>query len=302
MGYFININLGHGYLFSKKNDNYVLLDLKHRDEVLESSFKIEDSITVSGMRRSKAWAEDQVVYFVMKFSRPFSSTKIWNQDVIDLISKQQEHQSKNLKAAFIFKNLPGNDLYVQVAISPVSVEGAKRNLEKEASGKAFAQLRKTATDKWNKELSKIEVIDNNVQNKTIFYTSLYHIAIVPNINMDVDGQYRGRDGKIHHAEGFDYYSVFSLWDTYRAAHPLYSIIDRKRTLDYIKTFLTQYQQGGLLPVWELSSNETNCMIGYHSIPVIVDAYMKGHPDMTRCVSHRSVAFVVFLSTGWMTFM
>ncbi len=108
-----------------------------------------------------------------------------------------------------------------------------------------------------------------------FYTALYHTSIVPNINQDVDGQYRGRDNKIHTATGFTNYSVFSLWDTYRGAHPLYTIIDKKRTLDYIKTFLTQYQQGGRLPVWELSSNETDCMIGYHSVPVMVDAYMKG---------------------------
>ena len=112
----------------------------------------------------------------------------------------------------------------------------------------------------------------------IFYTALYHTAIVPNINMDVDGQYRGRDNHIHTADGFTYYSVFSLWDTYRGAHPLYTIIDRVRTLDYIKTFLAQYQQGGRLPVWELASCETDCMIGYHSIPVIVDAYTKGIKD------------------------
>ncbi len=268
----------HRYRFLKQKDSYVMLDLKHRDEVLESYFKIEDSITITGMRRSKAWAEDQVVYFVMKFSKPFTNIKIWQNDIEDLVSKKDEYNGKSLKAAFLFNDLPNNELSVQVAISPVSVEGAKKNLATEASGKSFVQLKNEATKKWNKELSKIEISDKDIDRKTIFYTALYHTAIVPNINMDVDGRYRGRDGKIHHADGFDYYSVFSLWDTYRAAHPLYAIIDRKRTLDYIKTFLAQYQQVGLLPVWELSSNETNCMIGYHSIPVIVDAYMKGIRD------------------------
>lgn len=110
---------------------------------------------------------------------------------------------------------------------------------------------------------------------TVFYTALYHTAIVPNINMDVDSSYRGRDLQIHKAKDFVYYSVFSLWDTYRAAHPLYSMIDKKRTLDYVKTFLAQYQQGGRLPVWELASCETDCMIGYHSVPVILDAFQKG---------------------------
>jgi putative alpha-1,2-mannosidase len=118
------------------------------------------------------------------------------------------------------------------------------------------------------------VTDTDEDKLKIFYTALYHTAIVPNINMDVDGQYRGRDNQLHKADGFTYYSVFSLWDTYRGAHPLYTIIDRKRTLDYIKTFLAQYKEGGRLPVWELASCETDCMIGYHSVPVIFDAYEK----------------------------
>lgn len=120
----------HHYRFVKKNDNYVLLDLKHRDEVLESSFTIEDSVTVSGMRRSKAWAEDQVVYFVMKFSKPFTDTKIWHNDVVDIITKQKQQNGKNLKVAFLFNDLPTNELFVQVALSSVSVEGAKKIWQK----------------------------------------------------------------------------------------------------------------------------------------------------------------------------
>ena len=156
----------------------------------------------------------------------------------------------------------------------MSVEGAKRNLEKEMPSWDFAQVKAEATKKWEENLSKI-VVEGDEAKKKLFYTALYHTAIVPNIAMDVDGQYRGMDNNIHTAKGFNYYSVFSLWDTYRATHPLYTIIDKERNEDYIKTFLTQYQQGGRLPVWELASNETECMIGYHSVPVIVDAYMKG---------------------------
>ena len=163
----------------------------------------------------------------------------------------------------------------KVAISAVSEDGAMRNLQAELPGWDFEQVKKKATETWNTELGKIEVESSNAAQLRTFYTALYHTAIVPNINQDVDGQYRGRDNKIHTANGFVNYSVFSLWDTYRAAHPLYTIIDKKRTLDYINTFLVQYQQGGRLPVWELSSCETDCMIGYHSVPVIVDAYMKG---------------------------
>ncbi|MBP6155224.1 MAG: GH92 family glycosyl hydrolase, partial [Chitinophagales bacterium] len=128
---------------------------------------------------------------------------------------------------------------------------------------------------WNKELSKIEVTSNDEDKLAIFYTALYHTMMQPNIAQDLDGKYRGRDNKIHTAEGFDYYTVFSLWDTFRGAHPLYTLIDKKRTSDYINTFIKQYEQGGRLPVWELASNETDCMIGYHSVSVIADAMAKG---------------------------
>lgn len=267
----------HHYQFSGEGDNSVILDLKHRDEVLESSLQIEDSVTVSGMRRSRSWAQNQYVYFVMKFSKPVKNFGVWNNENAEKASYGNTFNSKNLKAFFSFDLATTKDLYVKVALSPVSTEGARGNMQAEMPGWDFEGTRESAEAAWNKELSKIEVKgDENKQ--TIFYTALYHTAVVPNINMDVDGSYRGRDNKIHRADGFDYYSVFSLWDTYRGAHPLYTIIDRKRSLDYIKTFLAQYKDGGRLPVWELASNETECMIGYHSIPVIVDAYMKGIKD------------------------
>lgn len=264
----------HHYTFSNANDNSVILDLKHRDEVLESSLKIEDSVTVSGMRRSKSWAQNQYIFFVMKFSKPIKNFGIWNDE--KLVNKfiGDSLSSKNIKAFFQFDLLADKNIYVKVALSPTSVDGAKKNLAAELQGWDFKNATVDAEKKWNKELSKIEVTGDE-EKKKIFYTALYHTAVVPCVNMDVDGMYRGRDNNIHKAKGFSYYSVFSLWDTYRGANPLYTIIDRARTLDYLKTFLTQYKEGGRLPVWELASNETECMIGYHSIPVIVDAYMKG---------------------------
>ena len=266
----------HHYSFSSAQQNNIILDLKHRDEVIESYMTIEDSVTVTGLRRSKAWANDQYVFFVIKFSKPISKSGVWQDTVLS--ENQSSASSKNIKAFFQFNLAGTKDIYVKVAISPVSVEGAKKNLEAEIPGWNFAEIKKQAAQKWDVELGKIDVKSDNIDKLKIFYTALYHTAIVPNINMDVDGQYRGRDNNIHKAEGFTYYSVFSLWDTYRGAHPLYTIIDRARTLDYIKTFLLQYQQGGRLPVWELASCETDCMIGYHSIPVIVDAYAKGIKD------------------------
>ena len=263
----------HKYHFNNSKDKFVILDLKHRDEVLSSSIKIEDDYTVSGLRRSKAWANDQYVFFVIKFSSPIFISELTDNEIV--INKNEINDSKNIKACFKFDQIKKNDLLVKVAISSVSVEGAKKNLEVEADNLTFDQILKKSKLKWNQELSRIEVKSKDKKKLTVFYTALYHTAIVPNINMDVDSNYRGRDQQIQKANDFVYYSVFSLWDTYRAAHPLYSIIDKKRTLDYIKTFLAQYQQGGRLPVWELSSCETDCMIGYHSVPVIVDAFQKG---------------------------
>ena len=268
----------HQYIYTRANDNYILLDLKHRDEVLEASLTLEDSVTLSGFRRSKSWAQDQQTFFVIKFSKPIVKMGVWQNDQPIQISKGETITGKNIKACFYFNTDDSKTVETKVALSPVSVTGAKKNLAAELPGWDFTATKSLATTIWNKELARIDVQDTDEEKKTVFYTSLYHTAIVPTINMDADHQYRGMDNKIHTADGFDYYSVFSLWDTYRAAHPLYTIIDQKRTLDYIKTFLAMYQQGGRLPVWELLGNETDCMIGYHSVSVITDAYMKGIRD------------------------
>ena len=265
----------HRYTFPSTKDAEIILDLKHRDQVLENEIKIEDSVTISGLRRSKAWANDQYVYFVIKFSKPFKNYGIYQDDVENKGISSFRSTKENIKAYFEFATTSNEAILVKVSISGVSIDGAKRNLAAELPGWNFEKIKTDAQIKWNAELSKIDVTSNNKKQLRTFYTALYHTMVVPNINMDVDNQYRGRDNKIHSAKDFTNYSVFSLWDTYRGAHPLYTIIDQKRTIDYIKSFLAQYQEGGRLPVWELSSCETDCMIGYHSVPVIVDAYMKG---------------------------
>ncbi len=262
----------HKYQFTNDKHASIILDLKHRDEVLLSSIKIINDHTVVGLRRSKAWAQNQFVFFAIEFSVPFIKKGIWENDAIVDNTISQIDSSKNLKAFFTFNT---KMVMAKVAISGVSIDGALKNLETELPNWDFEKIKKNASDIWEKELHKIEVESNNVQQLRTFYTALYHTMIVPNINMDVDKKYRGRDNQIHTATNFTNYSVFSLWDTYRAAHPLYTIIDKQRTLDYIKTFLAQYKYGGRLPVWELGSCETDCMIGYHSVPVIVDAFMKG---------------------------
>ena len=256
----------HRYTFLEKGKTSVVLDLSHRDKLLQGIIRQVNSTTFEGLRRSEAWAKDQHVYYRIEFSKPVTSVQI------------EKNSGNDEKALFEFQLDKNEKLLVKVALSSVSEEGANKNMDAELPHWNFEKVKKEAHDAWQKELTKIEVSGGTEKQMKIFYTALYHTMIQPNIYNDVDGRYRGRDMKIHMAEGFNYYTVFSLWDTFRAWHPLMTIIDKKRTLDYIKTFLAQYEQGGLLPVWELASNETECMIGYHSVSVIADAAVKGITD------------------------
>ncbi|MCX6285781.1 MAG: GH92 family glycosyl hydrolase [Bacteroidetes bacterium] len=266
----------HRYNFKDPAGAGLVLDLKHRDLVLDSRLKINGTDEIEGMRTSQAWALKQNLFFVIKFSKPITEYRI--QSGGKFTSGIKEINGSDIKAEFSFRLSKGEPLLLKIGISAISTEGARRNLEKENPGWNFEAIEKSATDAWNKELGKIIVEGGSNDQKTIFYTALYHAMLNPNMYMDVDKQYLGRDMKPHIAQSFDYYTVFSLWDTYRAEHPLLTLIDQKRTNDFINTFLMQYQEGGKLPVWELSSNETGCMIGYHSVPVIVDAYLKGITD------------------------
>jgi len=264
----------HSYTFPAGTESNILVDLFHRDEVLESSIKVISNTQIEGLRRSRSWAENQYVYFVAEFSKPFNSFEIAVDNQVKPGIKSADNQ-KNIKAIFHFNTTAGEKIYIKVGISAVNENGARLNMKTEIPGWDFDQVRNNAKASWNKELSKIEVEGGTDQQKTVFYTALYHTMVNPNTCIDVDGSYRGRDLKVHKDISFTNYTVFSLWDTYRACHPLMTIIDQKRTLNYINTFLNQYDKGGLLPVWELAGNETFCMIGYHSVPVIVDAYVKG---------------------------
>ncbi len=261
----------HKYQYPVDEDRKIMLDLTHRDEVLISELKQENEYTISGYRYSKAWAENQKIHFIIVFSQAIQSSEFY---VNDTILESKYANSKNIKASFNFGKT-AEPLLVKVGISAVDVEGAKRNLSEESTDWDFEKIKTEGQKKWNTELSKIIIEDTDEDKKTIFYTALYHTMIAPNLYMDVDGRYRGTDDNIHFSKDYDHYTIFSLWDTYRATHPLYTIIDQKRTNDFIRTFLSQYSQGGKLPMWELANNYTGCMIGYHAVPVISDAYMKG---------------------------
>ncbi len=263
----------HKYIFPATEEANIIVDLTHRDPVLQSTLQVVSETEIEGMRRSSLWAEDQVVYFTAQFSKPFIDFGIAVDE--ELKEGLEKAEGTDIKAFFQFRTETSEEILVKVGISSVSIEGAQRNLEAEIDDWNFERVRLKARDIWNEALKSIEVSGRNKEHKIIFYTSLYHALLNPNLFMDIDGQYRGADQKNHQADDFVNYTVFSLWDTFRAAHPLLTIIEPKRTLDFIRTLLDFYEKGGKLPMWELAGNDTGSKIGYHAVSVIVDAYMKG---------------------------
>ncbi len=265
----------HKYTFPKSGHADIILDLTHRDWVKKSEISVTGENELTGFRLSTAWADNQYVYFVIQFSKPFKNFGI---NKAGLLSQNRRHAKGCLLKAYVsFETNEGEVIYARVGISAVSVEGARKNLESEQPGWDFDKVVDDARGVWNQNLGKIELSSKDVHVLRTFYSSLYHAMTAPNLYQDVDGKYRGRDLKIHQTSDFNYYTVFSTWDTYRALHPLLTLIDKKRTSDFINTFITQYEQAGFLPVWELSACETHCMIGYHAVSIINDAYQKGVP-------------------------
>ena len=218
-------------------------------------------------------------YFLLFLFLLFLSPIILTGTVVDgVMTEARQAEGQSVKAFVTFSTATRESVLLKVALSSVDIDGARKNLQAEIPHWDFDKVKADARDEWNHALGKIEVSGGTEAQRTTFYTALYRTMVVPNVFSDVDGRYRGMDKKIYTAKGYDHYTVFSLWDTFRATHPLYTIIEQKHTVDFIKTFLAQYEQGGLLPVWELAANETWCMIGYHSVPVIADAYVKGIRD------------------------
>ncbi|MDO5571795.1 MAG: GH92 family glycosyl hydrolase [Bacteroidales bacterium] len=243
------------------------------DFTLDSEIQIVDSITIRGYRKSEGWANDQRVYFVSQFSKPFEEVYVDTTSIF--YPKDKRYTGKGVIARFDFKTEEGEEILVRTAISGVSMAGALRNLKEEAFHWDFSKYRSDADAMWNKELAKIEAKSGDHDKIVNFYTALYHTMTAPTLFCDVDGKYFGADKKIYEANGWENYSTFSLWDTYRAAHPLLTYTQPKRVNDMIESFLAHYREHGMLPVWNFYGNETDMMIGYHSVPVIVDAYLKG---------------------------
>jgi len=242
----------------------------HKNPVNE--IRIISDTEIEGLKRTEGWATNHFVYFRAKFNKPFTC-KLYQNNVEAVGSK--EIISHASKAVLFFETQKGEQVLSKVGISSVDYEGARKNLYAEIPDWNFDKVVTDAKQVWNTELGKINVEGKTENDKIIFYTSLYHSAIDPNVFSDIDSRYRGEDGKIHQKNGFTNYTVFSLWDTFRALHPLLTIIDPKRDNDFINALLSKYDEGGILPKWDLADNYTGTMIGYHAVPVIVDAYMKG---------------------------
>ncbi len=285
----------HKYTFPKAGQAHILLDLmsgiyNFPDKNVWTFLRVENDTLVTGYRQTNGWARTRTVYFAMSFSKPIShyGQKKYDQSVykgfwrkFDETKDFPEMAGRQIRTWFDFDVKDGETVMVKFSLSPVSTTGAIKNLIAETPGWNFDAFRKKGQEAWNTELGKIKVETTTDEQKRIFYTALYHTFLSPVTFMDVDGMYRGLDQNDHQAKGFTNYTVFSLWDTYRALHPLFNIIQPKRNGDMAKSMMAHYDQSvqKMLPVWSHYGNENWCMIGYHSVPVLVDTYIKGNLDM-----------------------
>ena len=264
----------HKYTFEEGDDQSVIVNLGFAinwDKAVASSLKVEDRYTISGYRHSTGWAHNQKVFFVAKFSKPIADYKLY---VDGEAFEEGEHDGiKSSIQLFFDPNETSSELFSKVALSSVSLDNAKDNLG--VGGFDFDKTKKDAEELWNTALSSFDVETPTDSLKTIFYTAMYHAQLAPVTFSDKNGQFRMENDSIVTAKDYTAYSTLSLWDTFRAEHPLLTIIAPKRVSDMVNSMLAYYEVRNILPVWTLYGNETNTMTGYHSIPVIVEAYKKG---------------------------
>ncbi|MBP1840053.1 GH92 family glycosyl hydrolase [Formosa algae] len=264
----------HQYTFPKDSLSQIHIDLGYSlnwDKPTETHFNIVDDTTIEGYRLSKGWARDQRLYFVIKLSKPFKS--------YTLLSEGERVESPitgvNTQLILDYSTAEQEKIVLKTGLSTASIDGAYKSIQSETPGFNFEDIKAEADDVWNKQLQKIKIETDDVEKKTIFYTMMYQSMLAPTLLSDLNGDYKGANDSIMSAQGYDRYDTFSLWDTYRAAHPLHTILHPERVSSMINSLLAHYNETGLLPVWSMQGNETNMMIGYHAVPVIVDAYFKG---------------------------
>ncbi|MEO1011225.1 MAG: GH92 family glycosyl hydrolase [Bacteroidota bacterium] len=270
----------HRYTFPKDEQTTIYIDLGYAlnwDRPTDTYLKVVNDSVIQGYRKSTGWAKDQRLYFEMRFSKPFHSHTAF----LDSIKTTSPVQGVNTKMALHYNMEEKEQLVIKTGLSTASIAGAKMALDTEALGFDFDRFRKKADSVWEKELRKIKIKSNDPDKKAVFYTMLYQSMLAPTLLSDSEGKYKGANDTLALTHGFDRYDTFSLWDTFRAAHPLYTLIQKERVPDMIHSLLAHYSETGILPVWSMQGNETNMMIGYHAVPVIVDAYFKGFAFDTK---------------------
>lgn len=264
----------HRYTFPKDSLSQIHVDLGYAlnwDAPTDTFLEVVNDSTIQGYRKSTGWAKDQRVYFQMQFSKPFKSYQLFQNDTLI----ENSAKAKNTKIILNYKTGEGEEIILKTGLSTANIEGAKLSLKKEASHFDFEVYKTQADSIWETQLQKIHIKTTDETKKHIFYTMLYQSMLAPTLLSDYNDNYKGANDTIMKADGYERYDTFSLWDTYRAAHPLYTIMHPERVSDMMQSLLAHYNETGLLPVWSMQGNETNMMIGYHAIPVIVDAYFKG---------------------------
>lgn len=278
----------HEYTFPKSNEAHILIDLQEGigwDRPVETSIQQVNETTLTGYRFSTGWAKDQRIFFAAVFSKPIKNFSVYD----SVMAKTGTALTgKKVKGVFNFVTSEGEKVLVKVGISPVSIENAMMNIRAEIPGWNFNQVVAAADQAWEKQLQKVQVKTANESQKKVFYTALYHTMIAPSIFNDHNGDYCGTDKKVHAKAAFTNLTTFSLWDTYRALNPLYTLIQPEKISDIINSMLAIYQQQGKLPVWHLMGNETNTMVGYSAVPVLADAYLKGFKGFDADLAFEAV--------------
>ncbi len=285
----------HQYTFPNTDSAHIILDLisniyHHDDKNVWTFIRVENDSLVTGYRQTHGWARTRKVFFAMEFSKPFFQYGHKKYDEVEYngfyrrFNEEEnfpEMAGKNIRAYFDFKTQEDEQIKIKFALSPVSTNGALKNLKAEIPHWDFEKTKYETQQKWDQELSKIKVETETLEQKETFYSAMYHSMLGPIIYEDVDGAYRGLDQNIYQSDGFTNYTIFSLWDTYRALHPLFNIIQPERNNDMIKSMLAHHDQSvhKMLPIWSHYANENWCMIGYHSVSVIADAIIKETTDI-----------------------
>ncbi len=276
----------HKYTFPKDTLSQIHIDLGYAlnwDAPTNTYIEVVNNTTIQGFRKSTGWAKDQRIYFEIQLSKPFQSYQIYKND--SLVSSPVE--GKNTKIILNYQTSEGEVIILKTGLSTANIEGAHKSLEVETPHFNFDIYKQQADNIWENELQKIQVQTKDITKKEIFYTMLYQSMLAPTLLSDHNGNYKGANDTIMNAKDFDRYDTFSLWDTYRAAHPLYTIVHPKRVSNMVNSILAHYKETGLLPVWSMQGNETNMMIGYHAVPVIVDAYFKGIENFDIALAYEA---------------